>query len=181
MAGPEQRSVGVPAQDGTGIKQCLQQLSNTVTGSKQFQKEPCSVNDFPLQPCLPYSTWSSCTRRWFHEDHVGAGPGGSRSCATAEEQAPSEDANGMLKEDMIDVVLVRKQAFLCPGGGHCLCFPRLFAVHTSLKRSLCAKAAIGLVENGPASHPAQMETNLPRREYVFHLCKLPDFMGLTLL
>lgn len=53
MAGPGKRSVGVPAQDGAGIKQCLQQLSNTITGSKQFQKEPCTVNDFPFQPFYP--------------------------------------------------------------------------------------------------------------------------------
>ena len=64
-------------------------------------------------------------------------------------------------------------------GGHCLCLPKLFAVHTSLSRSLYTKAVIGLVENGPASHPAQMETNLPRQEDIFHFCNLQ--MGLTLL
>ena len=131
-----------------------------------------------LQTVWALSTQPPCPRF-----QVGAGPGGYRSYATAEEQQAQETPQRMptacSRKTWSTLSWSENKPFLCPGGGHCLCLPRLFAVHTSLSRSLCTKAVIGLVENGPASHPAQMETNLPRQEYIFHFCNLP--VGLTLL
>ena len=119
---------------------------------------------------------------------VPRGPCGSRSwwipelCHSEEQQAqetPRRMPTVCSRKTWLTLFWSENKPSLCPGRGHCFCLPRLFAVHTSLRRSPCTKAVTGRVENGPASHPVQMETNLHRWEYIFHFCNLP--VGLTLL
>lgn len=63
MASSGQHSAGVQAQRGLGVPQWLFGLSDSITDSTRLQKEPSPDSDFTVQPCLPHSIRSSCSRR----------------------------------------------------------------------------------------------------------------------
>ena len=159
-------------------------VGSTVVGICLVRKQEVQMDSWllrALQTVWALSAQSPCPK--FHEGHVGAGPGGYRSYATPEEQQAQETPRRMptacSRKTWLTLSWSENKPSLCPGGEHCFCLLRLFAVHMSLRRSPCTKAVTGLVESGPASHPVRMETNLHRWEYIFHLCNLP--VGLTLL